>query len=160
MRTFNPRILILSLLLIALLASSAIANAAGVPTPDEDAPAWALALYTAITSGEWKLAGGLVLLGLTWLVRSWGVRLIPWLGTSLGGIVLAFVLALASTFGLALATGASFTLASVAVAIGTAATAAGVWEWLRSYFPPAATSSDKIKAAALPKATIDGGRAS
>lgn len=119
----------LPLLLILLWAASAAA-ASAPPTPDQDAPGWMKALYEAATSGEYKIAAGLVLVGIFYAVNRW-TPIKP--KTKPGRIALAFVLSLSLTLGLALAAGAPLALATFTTAIGTAAGAAGVWGWIKDY---------------------------
>jgi hypothetical protein len=103
-----------------------------VPTPESDPSGFLRALYVAVTSGAWKVVGGLLLLGLTYGTRRWVVGSVAWFKTRLGGFVLAFALSLATTFGLALAVNASVTATLVLNAVSTAAAAAGLWQWLQT----------------------------
>lgn len=135
------------LLCILLLPASALAGA-DTPPADFDAPGWAKALYDAVTKGEWKLVGGLGLTGLVFALRTWGAKLVPWFASKSGGLALSFAISLAGTIGLALGAGADITWRTILAALGTAATAAGLWEWLKSYIPSADASNEKTKAAA------------
>jgi hypothetical protein len=142
-------------LLVLLWCSSALA-AADIPTPDANAAEWLKMLYAAATAGEWKLVGGLGLVGLTFALRTWGARLVPWFATRLGGAILSFAVSIAGTIGIAIASGAPIGLATFAAALGTAATAAGMWEWLKTVLPKAAASNEATKtAAAISKATTE-----
>jgi hypothetical protein len=134
-----------------LLATTGVALASpDVPTPDTDAAAWVKLLYTAVTSKEWSVLVGLVMVGIVYPFRRWGGLLVPWFKTAFGGIVLAFLLSLATTMGLALAAGAHPTLALVATSLSTAAVAAGVWEWLKAHLPGVQAAADKASAAPGP----------
>jgi hypothetical protein len=141
------RTLLLALPLLLIFVGSALA-APDVPTPDADAAEWLKALYSAATAGEWKILAGLALVGVVWLLRSWGVKALPWFGTKTGGLALAFLVSIGGTFGLALAAGAKLSLASAASALGTAAAAAGVWEWLKAHMPGVQKANDATKAKA------------
>lgn len=150
------RKLILFLPFLIILASGglALAAAAAVPSPDVDANAWVRALYTAATAGDWKIVGGLGLLGLVFALRAYGARLIPWLATKSGGLVLGLAVSLAGTLGLALAAGASVNLTTFASALVTAATAAGLWGWLKDRIPAVgAPASSAATAATIAAAT-------
>lgn len=141
----TPRTLFLSLLFLLFLGSVALAGAADVPTPDVDAAAWLKALYAAATSGEWKIVGGFLLVGIVYLGRAYGPKVFK---STLGGLVLGIVVSLAGTFGLALATGAQITIATVITALGTAATAAGAWEWIKTHIPGGALLAAKASGGA------------
>lgn len=108
-----------------------LAFAAGdVPTPASDTAEWLKALYSAATSGEYKIAAGLALVGIYYAINRWT----PLKPKSKGGrIALAFALAFVGTIGLALGADAPLSLATFATAIGTAAGAAGVWEWIKDW---------------------------
>lgn len=136
-------------ILCTVLCGAALA--ADVPSPDADASGWLKALYAAATGGEWKVLAGLVLLGVMFAARTWGAKVVPWFATKTGGLVLAFVISLAGTMGLALAAGAAVSLATVVSALGTAAAAAGVWEWVKTYLPSVQASNDKTKTEAAAK---------
>lgn len=123
-------------LLILLWAGSALA-AAAVPSPSSDTAEWLRVLYAAVTGGEYKLAAGLVLVGIAAGVMKWT----PLKPTSkLGKIALAFGLALLGTLGAAFAADAPITFATFATAISTAAGAAGVWGWIKDYLEHKAAS--------------------
>jgi len=135
-----------------LLLFSQLAFAATIPPPpDFDAPAWLQALYTAVTSKNWGLVVGLALVGLVYPLRLYGPAMFK---TKLGGLVLAFGVSLCGTFGAALLAGARPDFAMVITALTTAATAAGVWEWIKTHLPGAQAVADKATAPPqdLPKA--------
>lgn len=123
------RVIILIVTLFVLYPILAFA-AGDVPTPATDSAEWLKALYTAATSGEYKIAAGFVLVGVYYAINRW-TPLKP--KSKTGRIALAFALSFLATFGLALAAGAALTLATIATAIGTAAGAAGVWEWVKDW---------------------------
>lgn len=150
----NPRTFLLFLFLILLWAASALAAGAGdSPPPDFDASAVVKALYSAAMEGEWKIVGGLALTALVFALRTWGSKLVPWFASKTGGLVLSFAVSIGGTFGIALSAGAAINWQTLLAALGTAATAAGLWEWLKSYIPKVDAKNEETKAAALPKAT-------
>ena len=148
------------LFLFLILTASGIAIAgelAAIPSPDANADAWLKAVYTAATAGDWKIVGGLGLLGLVFVLRAYGARFVPWLATKSGGLALGLAVSLAGTLGLALAAGASINLTTFASALVTAATAAGLWGWLTDRIPAVgATASSAATAATIAAATKGG----
>lgn len=126
------RLLSWPLVLLFLFCSTALA-APDVPTPDSDAASWIKALYTALTSKEWTIVVGLAMVGLVYPLRKWAAMIVPWFKTPFGGLVLGFMIALATTLGTAAAAGASMSLALVATSLSTAAAAAGIWEWVKTH---------------------------
>ncbi len=120
---------ILPLLLLLLWPLSALA-AGAPPTPDADTAAWLRTLYEAATSGEYKIAAGLALMGIVWALMRW-TPIKP--KSKPGRIALAFGLSLTSTLGVAFAAGAPIKVATFLTAISTAAGAAGVWGWVKDF---------------------------
>jgi len=119
--------------------------AADPPPPDVDAAAWIKAIYTAVTSKNWGLVVGLVLVGLVFPLRKYGPALLK---SKMGGLLLGFATSLAGTMGAALLAGAKPDLPMIITALTTAATAAGIWAWLKDHLPGAQAASDKITAEA------------
>lgn len=136
------RFLTWPLLFLALMPAAALA-APDIPSPDVDAAAWAKLLYMAVTSKAWSVVVGLALVGLVYPLRRWGGMLVPWFKTPFGGLLLAFLVSLAGTMGVALAAGVAPTLALVATSLSSAAVAAGVWEWLKAHIPKVQEAADK-----------------
>ncbi len=120
------------------------------PPPDVDAATWIKAIYTAVTSKNWGLVVGLVLVALVFPLRKYGPALLK---SKTGGLLLSFATSLAGTLGAALLAGAKPDLPMVITALTTAATAAGIWAWLKDHLPGAQAASDKITAEAPPKVT-------
>lgn len=136
-----------------LLLFSKLAFAVDAPPPAFDAPAWVQEVYAAVTSKNWGLVAGLALIGLVYPLRLYGPAVFK---TKLGGLALAFGVSLCGTFGAALLAGARPDIAMIVTALTTAATAAGVWEWIKAHLPGARAVADKATAPAppeLPKAT-------
>lgn len=133
------RLLTWPLLFLALMTGAALA-ATDIPTPDADAAGWLKLLYVAITSKAWGVVAGLVLVALVYPLRRFGPTVLK---TPFGGLVLAFMIALAGTMGVALAAGATLTLSLAASALATAASAAGIWEWLKAHIPGVQVAADK-----------------
>ena len=117
-------------LVLIMLVFPAVAWAADVPSPANDTAEWLSALYKAFTGGEYKIGAGLVLVGLVAGVMKW-TPLEPTSKT--GKIALAFALSLAGTLGIAFAADAPIALGTFVTAISTAATAAGLWGWIKDY---------------------------
>jgi hypothetical protein len=126
--------IVLSLLFLMCWSATAFA-AADPPSPDVDTSAFVKALYTAVTSKQWGVVVGLALVGLVYVARRWVLGWVSWFKTPFGGLVLAFLMSLAGTMGVALAAGAKPSLSLAATALSTAAAAAGVWEWLKAHIP-------------------------
>jgi hypothetical protein len=136
------------ILFFLLLACGSALAAAAPPPPDQDAAEWLKALYAAFTSKAWGTVAGVVLIGLVYPLRRFGPAILK---TPFGGLALAFVVSLAATLGAALAVGVSFSLALVASSLATAATAAGIWEWLKAHIPGVQEAA--IKAGSTPTGT-------
>lgn len=126
------RYLTLAMAVLFLLAARAIAAADPPPAPDVDASAWIRALYDAVVGKQWGVVAGVVLIGIVYPLRLWGPRIFK---TQFGGLVLAMLVSLAGTMGITLAVGAPVTLSVVISALSTAATAAGLWEWIKAHVP-------------------------
>ena len=130
--THTLRRLYLSILILLLVAGSALAD---VASPDTDAAGWARALYDAFTSGRWKIVAGLSMLGVVYAIRFVASKWIPWFKTKTGGFLLGFAVALLTTLGAAFAADAPVSLGLLLSALGTAATAAGLWGWIKDKLP-------------------------
>jgi len=137
--------IVLFFLFLMSLATTAFA-ATDPPTPDTDAAAWVKALYDAFTSKEWGVVAGFVLVGLVYVARRWLLGWVSWFKTPFGGLVLGFLVALASTMGIALAAGTRPTLGLVFTSLSSAAAAAGVWTWLKAHIPGVQAAADKAAA--------------
>lgn len=124
----------LSLLLLLVLVSLPTASwaADSIPSPDVDAAAWAKLLYTAVTSHSWGVVTGLVLIAVVYPLRRFGPDLFK---SKFGGLFLAFFVSLCATLGAAFAAGAKVDVGLIVGALTTAATAAGLWEWLKAHVP-------------------------
>ena len=109
---------------------------AAPPSPESDLTGFLRTLYEAATTGKWKVFAGLVLLGLVYVSRRWVFGRVAWFKTKMGGVTLALIVSLGSTFGLALASGAALSLTAGLNAVATAVTAAGLWTWLQSASAP------------------------
>ena len=144
-------------------SGSAVGSAAGsgsaaapapavVPSIDENPAGFVQAAYRAATGKKWLLLAGLVLLALVWVARHGAIKVSQWFATTTGGVVLAFGISVAGTVGLAFAAGANVTPDLIVSALSTAATAAGLWQWLTKRFPAAGAAVDAVKAAQKPAA--------
>jgi hypothetical protein len=142
------RFLTWPIVLIVLLTGAALAQTIPPPpSPDTDAAGWIKLLYGAVTSKAWGVVVGLVLIGLVYPLRRFGPNVLK---TPFGGLVLAFSISLAATLGAALAVGVAPSLSLAASALATAATAAGVWEWLKAHIPGVQAAA--VKSGSEPKA--------
>jgi hypothetical protein len=137
----------LATLFLLCLAGSALA-ATAPPPPDQNASAWLQALYVAVTSKQWGVLAGVGLIGIVYPLRVFGPDVFK---TAFGGLVLAFAISLAGTLGAALAVGVTISWMLVASALATAATAAGLWEWIKAHIPGGATAA---AASSIPSAKV------
>lgn len=119
---------LLSLLSIPIVAFAQVA--AGDPTLPEITKVFA-AFVAAIKAGQWPMVAVLALVAVVWGLRTFGGKWIPWLTTSEGGTVLAFLTALAATLGAAALGGTSITWGLVGTAFVAAFTAMGAWTGVR-----------------------------
>jgi len=67
------------------------AVATAVPNIDADPVGYARAAYSAAKGGQWLALVALLIVGLVYVVRRWGAKLLPWLGTDRGGVASALV---------------------------------------------------------------------
>lgn len=95
------------------------------PTVTEDLNAKKLLpqLLEMVRSGKWSAAVGIFIMLLVAGIRGYGRKLLPWLGTQLGGYVLAFLTATGAVMGAALAAGMSFSFSLLgnSITVGLAA---------------------------------------
>jgi len=84
-------------------------------------------LVQAITSKHYSLMGSVLVLGLVFLVRYFGAKLHPALGTPRAGAILAGVGGTASLLVAALAAGQPFSLGLLLSCVSTALGGAGLW---------------------------------
>lgn len=134
--------------IFALLALpiAAFAQTTGNPLPDITQVFAAFVL--AIKAGQWPVVAVLTLVAVVWALRTFGGKWLPWLTTSEGGTVLAFLTALAATLGAAALAGTNITWALVGTALGAAFTAIGAWtgvrRLLRAFIPLASKVPGKL----------------
>lgn len=84
-------------------------------------------LVQAITTKHYSLLGSVLVLGAVFLVRYFGVKLHPSLGTPRAGAILAAVGGTSSLLVAALAAGQTFSLGLLLSALSTALGGAGLW---------------------------------
>lgn len=111
--------------------SIAMAQGIAPPDPEADTAGFLRALYDAATTKQWTVLAGLAMIGVTYAVRRWVLGSWEWAQSRVGGFVIAAVLSLLGTFGLALGSGAELSVGLVLDALGTAMAAAGGWTWLQ-----------------------------
>lgn len=111
----------------------AVTPAVVLPDVEKDPAGFLMGLITAVKQGQWAMVAGGVLMGAVWLLRRYGKRFIPWLGTGFGGKVTAVAVSLAGTFSVALMVGGwkAVTWRLVLGAIATAAIASGLFSWFK-----------------------------
>jgi len=129
-------------------AAEAPAQAAAAPSIESNPGGFLHDAYGAATSKRWALLAGFVLLALVWLARHGAIKLVPWFATTTGGVFLAFGISACGTLGLALGSGAKVTPDLFVSAATTAATAAGMWQWISKRFPSTSKRIDAAKKAA------------
>jgi len=103
-------------------------------------------LVQAITSKHYSLLGSVLVLGLVFLVRHFGAKLHPALGTPRAGAILAGVGGTASLLVAALVAGQPFSLGLLLSALSTALGGAGLWSVAKNAAqkplpPPAETNA-------------------
>jgi len=128
-------------------AEPAPAAAAAPPAAAPDAGGLLKDAYRAATTKQWALLAGFILMGLVWIARIGAIKVIPWFSTTSGGVALAFGISACGTLGLALSSGAAVTVDLFVSAATTAATAAGLWQWVSKRFPGASAKIDAAKEA-------------
>lgn len=113
--------------------------AVAIPDPGTDAGGFLGFLVNMITQKEYLPAFGVALVGLVYLLRTFGTK-IPgvgeWLTTKLGGWVLNGVTALVSVLGISLAGGITITWEILLQALGAALAASGIWEAVKDANAP------------------------
>ena len=114
---------------------AAQAAPAAVPSIDENPVGFFGAAYRAATSKQWLLLTGCVLMALVWVLRLGLVQKWKWFGTTAGGITLAFAISAGSSIGAAATSGMPINASLLLSALTTAATAAGLWQWVSKQFP-------------------------
>jgi hypothetical protein len=62
------------------------------PSPDEGG-FWTK-LYDAVTHRNWKMLAALLAVGVTFVLRKWGAKFVPWFETNRGGVAMAGIVAL------------------------------------------------------------------
>lgn len=120
-------------------SGSAVDVAALTPTevPDlsQDPGGFFGAAYQAATSKQWLLLTGFVLMTMVWIARYLLAKQWKWFATTIGGIVAAFAISAGGTIGAAILASRPITAALLLSAATTAATAAGLWQWVSKQFP-------------------------
>lgn len=70
-----------------------------------NASVYAKSIYTAVTTGNWRGAAALLLIGLVWMIRKYGADLWPSVTTDRGGAMLSLSIAVLGSVANALAGG-------------------------------------------------------
>jgi len=104
--------------------------------PEADPMGFVRQLLEAVGGGKWKLLAALVLIGAVYVLRRGGKKLIPWLGTERGGVVLTIGSAVATGLALALASSAPMSVSLILGCVLTAAAASGIFVWIKKLLAP------------------------
>lgn len=107
-------------------AAAVLAQSATAPT-DMGIGELAQKALDAIMSGNWTLAAIFGVVAVVWALRSFGSRWIPWLGSSQGGVVLAFATAFVGAVSTAVVAGAPITVSLLVEAVLVGLAAMGLW---------------------------------
>lgn len=105
-----------------------------VASADLDPMALIKALAEAVKNGQWPVAVVLFFVALVAILKKFGTKWIPWLGTSEGGTVLALATATASVLGAAALSGVPITVGLLWNALLAGATAIGGYIGVRRIF--------------------------
>lgn len=79
-----------------------------VSDPEKDPGSFLQDMWKAGQSKNYKLLSMLLVVALTYALRRWGKKLVPWFGTDFGGMVLAVLVATGAGVANGLAVGAKF----------------------------------------------------
>jgi hypothetical protein len=119
----------LAVLFVLFLPLLALGQA--LPDPGTSVPGFLTSVLAAVKGGDWQLLVGLGLTGLIFVIRKFGAKWIPWLGTSLGGATLAGLIVLLGGLAVALGAHQPITWTLLSTLLVATWTAAGTWTWLR-----------------------------
>lgn len=95
--------------------------------PEPDVGNLAASLLAALSSKNYTLVASILLVGAVWLVRTFGAKAIPGLGTPRAGAILSVVGGTASLLVAALASGQALTLGLLFGCVNAALAASGLW---------------------------------
>lgn len=115
---------------VLLFPALALAQAV-IPDPGTDVPAFLTAVLTALRGGDWKVVAALAMVGVIFILRKFGAKVIPWLATSLGGATFTGLVVLVTGLAATLFAHQSITWALLGTLLVATWTAAGTWTWLR-----------------------------
>lgn len=105
--------------------SPATTTPAVVVAPDANPLGFLESLFNAAKAGNWRLLSALALVGLVYVIRKFGQKALPWLGTDRGGAVSALVVGVAGSLSLALMSSAPINAAMIVNGLGLGVMAAG-----------------------------------
>ena len=105
-----------------------VAVVAPVASVESDPVGTLVTLYNAVRGGNWILAASLVLVAVVFLARKYGVKVVPWLGTDRGGVVLVFGLSFLGALSSSLMAGGKVDLDMVKMAFTAAVAAMGGYQ--------------------------------
>jgi hypothetical protein len=104
--------------------------------PGQDPGGFFAKLFSATTSGQWKLLITLVLVGVVWGFRAIGGKFWPWLKTDRGGAMLALLTGVTGVLAAMALAGGAFSAQVVLNGIMAGITAAGGWTVIKKLFWP------------------------
>ncbi len=118
--------------------SAGTAPASVVPyDPSANPSGFFSSLWSSIKGGQWRLIAMLVLVGLVWLARTIGGKLVPWLKTDRGGALLAILAGILGALASLAIAGAKFTPQVLIDGVMAGFTAAGGWTVAKKILYPA-----------------------
>jgi hypothetical protein len=121
-----------SLLLVTMILAPCFVFAQVAPLPDpSDLGTFLAAALNALRGGDWQLVAALGLTGAVFVLRKFGAKWIPWLGTSVGGATFAGLVVLLGGLAAALAAHQPITWTLLGTLLVATWTAAGAWTWGR-----------------------------
>jgi len=78
------------------------------PDPAADPSGYLLLILNAVQGRQWIVLAGLVVIGVVWVVRTYGAKWLPWLSTAKGGATLSLVVGILGSVALVLLGGKGF----------------------------------------------------
>jgi hypothetical protein len=119
-------------LLVAMIFTPFFVVAQAAPLPDpSDLGTFLTAALNALRGGDWQLVAALGLTGVVFVLRKFGAKWIPWIGTSVGGATFAGLVVLLGGLAAALAAHQAITWTLLGTLLVATWTAAGAWTWGR-----------------------------
>lgn len=124
--------------------------------PEPDVGNLAASLLAALSAKNYTLVASILLVGAVWLVRTFGAKAWPALGTPRAGAVLSVVGGTASLLVAALASGQAFTLGLLFGCINAALTANGLWSATKNFIKPTVPETQRAPTICTPQEIANG----